>query len=124
MSNTTPNIQATNGFYYYRDVNAAWAFYREILGLETVADYGFAKIMRVARNTYLTLVDAASGMHDADEPKSVTLAMVTDEVAEWYEYLVGAGVPMHKGYTPKPGSNHDGFVALGPRRVFPRVRDL
>ena len=61
MSNTIPNIQATNAFYYYRDVNAAWAFYRDILGLETVVDYGFAKIMRVARNTYLTLVDAAQG---------------------------------------------------------------
>ena len=118
MSNTIPNIQATNAFYYYRDVNAAWAFYRDILGLETVVDYGFAKIMRVARNTYLTLVDAAQGMHDADEPKSVTLAMVTDEVAEWYDYLVGAGVTMHKGYNPKPGSNHDGFVALDPEGYF------
>ena len=118
MSNSVPSLLATNGFYYYKDVEAAWAFYRDILGFETAADYGFAKIMRVASSTYLTLVDVAQGMHNADEPKSVTLAMVTDEVQGWYDYLTGAGVAIHKGYTPKPGSNHDGFVALDPEGYF------
>ena len=118
MSESVPGLLATNGFYYYKDLDAAYAFYRDILGLETAADYGFAKIMRVAANTYLTLVDVEQGMHNAEEPKSVTLAMVTDEVEEWYNYLVGAGVTMHKGYSTKPNSNHDGFVALDPEGYF------
>ncbi|SVC58215.1 uncharacterized protein METZ01_LOCUS311069, partial [marine metagenome] len=38
-----PGVDATNAFYYYADVEAAWGFYTKILGLQTVADYGFAK---------------------------------------------------------------------------------
>ena len=61
MTETTmsaPDIKATNAFYYYEDVDAAWAFYTDVLGLETAADFGFAKIMRVAEASYLTLVNA------------------------------------------------------------------
>lgn len=76
-----PDIVATNAFYYYDDVDAAWIFYRDTLGLETVVDYGFAKIMRLADSSYLTLVDAAQGMHSADEPKIVTLQLLTDELS-------------------------------------------
>ena len=75
-----PPVQAMNAFYYYSDVDRAWAFYTELLGFETVADYGFAKILRVAPLSYLTLVDAARGMHSADEPKTATLAIVTEQV--------------------------------------------
>ena len=45
-----PDIIATNAFYYYSDVEAAWTFYRDTLGLETVVDYGFAKIVRMAEH--------------------------------------------------------------------------
>ena len=113
-----PKIQATNLFYYYADVEKAWAFYRDILGMETVADYGFAKILKLAASSYLTLVDAKSGMHAVDEPKSVTTAFVTNQVAEWYTYLKQAGVSIHKEFTVKEGSNHDGFVILDPEGYF------
>ena len=109
-----PTITATNAFYYYADLEAAWEFYTDIMGLETVADYGFAKILRVASTSYLTLVDAERGMHSADEPKTVTLALVTDEVERWYEYLVGAGVTMRGEFTPSTGRPHVGFVAVDP----------
>ena len=39
---------ASNVFLYYEDVEAAMTFYEEVLGLRVAADYGFAKIMRVA----------------------------------------------------------------------------
>jgi len=109
-----PTITATNAFYYYADVEAAWRFYTEVLGLETVADYGFAKILRVAPTSYLTVVDAESGMHSADEPKTATLALVTDEVEGWYDYLIEAGVPMRSEFTPATGRPHVGFVAVDP----------
>ena len=111
---STPDLIATNAFYYYRDVDRAWAFYVDVLGLETVADYGFAKILRVAPASYLTLVDEARGMHSADEPKSVTLAVVTEQVEGWYEYLTAAGVPMRAELGDEPGRPHDGFVAIDP----------
>ena len=110
-----------NAFYYYRDLDAAWAFYRDVLGFETVADYGFAKMMRVAHGSYLTLVDEASGMHSTDEPKSVTLALVTEQVERWYHYLKWAGVPIERALNWEPGKAHDGFVALDPEGYFIEV---
>jgi len=123
MKNTKSNmyvsdIHACNAFYYYKDLEKAWVFYRDILGFVTVADYGFAKIMRVAQSSYLTLVDAESGMHNVEEPKSVTLAMVTEQVTGWYDYLVASGVPIHRKHEICVGSPHDGFVALDPEGYF------
>jgi len=113
-----PGVDATNAFYYYADVEAAWGFYTKILGLQTVADYGFAKILRVAPTSYLTLVDAKRGMHSAAEPKTATLALVTDEVEGWYEYLTDAGVPMRAEFQPATGRPHVGFVAIDPEGYF------
>jgi catechol 2,3-dioxygenase-like lactoylglutathione lyase family enzyme len=113
------SIIANNAFFYYADLDGAWRFYSETLGFETVADYGFAKIMQVAGSSYLTLVDAESGMHSADEPKTVAIALVTDELDEWYDYLVAAGVTMRSSsYEPTPGSPHDGFVAVDPEGYY------
>ncbi len=109
-----PAIQAMNAFYYYGDVEVAWAFYTEILGLPTVADYGFAKILRVAESSYLTLVDAAEGMHSTDEPRAATLAFVTEQVEEWWDYLISQGVPMRSEFREAEGRPHDGFVAIDP----------
>jgi predicted enzyme related to lactoylglutathione lyase len=110
-----PEIQALNAFYYYRDLDAAWAFYRDVLGFETAADFGFAKIMRVADASYLTLVDVERGMHGADEPKAVTLAVVTEQVEAWYDYLVDRDVPMRYelGEVDRTRA-HNGFVAEDP----------
>jgi len=109
-----PDIQATNAFYYYRDVDAAWTFYRDVLGFETVVDYGFAKILRVAEASYITLVDEQRGMHSAEEPKSVTLAIETEQVEGWYDYLSEQGVPIRGQLRVVEGSAHDGFVATDP----------
>jgi catechol 2,3-dioxygenase-like lactoylglutathione lyase family enzyme len=110
-----PAILAVNAFYYYRDVDAAWNFYTRVLGLETVADYGFAKILRVAASSYLTLVDASKGMHTADEPKTVTLALVTEDVEAWWTYLSEQGVPMRSPLGAVDTARaHNGFVAVDP----------
>jgi uncharacterized glyoxalase superfamily protein PhnB len=113
-----PGIHATNAFYYYEDVEAAWAWYDDVMGFETVVDYGFAKILRVAPASYLTLVDAAAGMHSAEEPKSVTLAIVTEQVAGWWDYLTDRGVPMRADFDEIEGRPHDGFVAIDPEGYF------
>jgi predicted enzyme related to lactoylglutathione lyase len=110
-----PAIQALNAFYYYEDLDRAWAFYRDVLGFETAADYGFAKIMRVADASYVTLVDVDRGMHSADEPKAVTLAVVTEQVEAWYAYLVEHDVPMRYELGEVDlGRAHNGFVAVDP----------
>ncbi|NND84333.1 MAG: hypothetical protein HKN46_04205, partial [Acidimicrobiia bacterium] len=120
-SDAVPSIQATNAFYYYVDVEAAQDFYSRVMGFETVVDYGFAKIMRVAPASYVTLVDEAEGMHSAEEPKSVTLAIVTEQVEGWYDYLVSQGVEMRGEYNYREGQPHDGFVAIDPEGYYLEV---
>ena len=117
-SGMSVGIEAANAFYYYEDLENAWAFYRDVLGFETAADYGYAKIMHIAKSSYLTLVDVAAGMHKVEEPKSVTIAMVTEQIAEWYDYLTASNVPMHREFASHSGSAHDGFVALDPEGYF------
>jgi len=112
------DIVASNAFFYYRDLAAAERFYREILGLKTVADYGFAKILRLAETSYLTLVDAKFGLHSADEPKTVAIALITDQLEEWHQYLTLQKVPMRSRFNPVQGSPHHGFVAYDPEGYF------
>lgn len=115
----TRDVVANNSFFYYEDLDEAWTFYAETLGFETVADYGFAKILRIARTSYVTLVDAAAGMQSADAPKSVALALVTDELNQWYDYLGGESVPIKgSGFNPTEGSPHDGFVVVDPEGYY------
>ncbi|MDX1579884.1 MAG: VOC family protein [Gemmatimonadota bacterium] len=105
---------ASNAFWYYEDLEAATDFYTRTLGLRVAADYGFAKILRIAETSYLTLVDEARGMHSAEEPKTVALALVTDQLDAWWTHLEGAGVEISHAYDPELGSAHDGFVAVDP----------
>lgn len=91
-ADAVPDIIAFNAFYYYDDVETAWAFYKDVLGLETVVDYGFAKILRIAESSYVTLVQADSGMHSTDEPRTVTLTLTTDTLTPWLEHFQAQGV--------------------------------
>jgi catechol 2,3-dioxygenase-like lactoylglutathione lyase family enzyme len=113
-----PPIMAANAFYYYRDLDAAWRFYTRTLGFRTVADHGFAKILEVSPTSYLTLVDERHGMHAASEPKSVTLAVVSDEVEGWWEYLGALGLPVRAPLRVEEGRAHDGFVVIDPEGYF------
>lgn len=105
-------IKATNLFLYYKDLKAAGAFYTSILGLELIADYEMALILRMTSDTYLILVDASKGMHSAEEPKTVALALLTEQLKEWYDYLESEKVEIKYKY--KEGAAHDGFVAIDP----------
>lgn len=114
----TYGIKANNAFLYYDDVEAATTFYSQTLGLRIAADYGFAKIVQVAPTSYLTLVDAAEGMHSTDEPKSVAIALITDQLDEWYAYLVEQGLEMRYEFDPVDGRPHDGFVTYDPEGYY------
>ena len=107
-------IVANNAFFYYDDLDRATAFYTETLGIRLVADYGFAKILHIAPTSYLVLVDAAKGMHTTDEPKSVAMALVTDQLDEWHAYLETKDVEMMHDYDPMENHPHHGFVILDP----------
>jgi len=106
---------ASNVFFYYEDVEAATKFYQEVMGFHVAADYGFAKIMQVAPKSFITLVDHTKGMHSADEPKTTAIALVTDQLDQWWDYIQTQDIEMRStAYTPRGGSAHDGFVAVDP----------
>ena len=109
-----PDIIATNAFYYYNDVDAAWRFYQDTLGFETVVDYGFAKILRIAESSYLTVVKADEGMHSADEPKTVSLNLVTDELNRWYDYAVEQRLPVAYAFRSASGRLGNSFAIKDP----------
>ena len=112
------DIIANNVFFYYDNLEEATRFYTEILGLEVVTDYEFAKILRVADTSFVTLVSGESGMHSTEEPKAVAIALITDELEAWYEYLVANEVPMRGELKVGEGRPHDGFVAYDPEGYY------
>ena len=103
-------VRASNLFLYYNDLERATEFYSKTLGMEMVADYTMAKIFRMTSDSYLILVDAKKGMHTAEEPKTVALALITDQLDEWYAYLKTTDVKIKYDYNLKPNRAHDGFV--------------
>ena len=107
-------IRANNLFLYYKDLKKAEAFYTNILGMEKIADYEMAVILRMAEDSFLILVDSSKGMHTSEEPKTVALALLTDQLEEWYSYLLRKKVSIKYKFSPEEGSPHDGFVAIDP----------
>ncbi len=107
-------IIANNAFFYYADLDVATDFYTNTLGIDVAADYGFAKILHIAGSSFLTLVDADSGMHSADEPKTVAIALITDQLEEWWDYLSATDTKMRFEFNLRENRPHDGFVAIDP----------
>ncbi|WP_293010786.1 VOC family protein [Mongoliibacter sp.] len=107
-------IKATNIFLYYKDLSRAEDFYGNLLGMEKVSDYEFAKTFRVSEDAFITLVDAELGRHKAEEPKTVAIALLTDQLPEWYDFLQEKEVEIKYTYKPKENNAHDGFVAVDP----------
>jgi len=107
-------VNATNVFLYYKDLEKATAFYTETLGLKLLAEYDNASVIGVTPTSLIILVDEAKGMHSADEPKSVAVAFLTNQLADWYDYALDQKIPIKYTYKPKEGGAHDGFVAIDP----------
>ena len=109
----------SNVFFYYEDVEAAATFYKDVLGFRIAADYGFAKIVQVAPKSFITLVDHTKGMHSADEPKTTAIALVTDQLDQWWDYVQTQDIDMRSTeYNPIVGRPHHGFVAIDPEGYF------
>ena len=59
------------------------------MGLELVADQGWAKIYQIGPTGYFGPVDEQRGMHNFTEEKAVTLSLITSDIDGWYEYASG-----------------------------------
>lgn len=89
---SAPNVLAIT-FLYYKDLEAAYVFYRDVMGLRLAIDQGsLAKIMEIAPNAHVGLVDEAQGMNNWQAEKCVQLCIRVEDVDAWYAYLGKAGV--------------------------------
>jgi len=94
---------------YYEDLDEALTFYDSLLGLPK-ADSTTFKI----GNDALIKLHSTSDDHPAGEPKSTAIALLTDQLPEWYAYVQEKEVPIKYTYKPREGGPHDGFVAIDP----------
>ena len=80
-------ISAGITFFYHKDIEPAVRFYGEIMGFQLVSDQGWAKILRIAGNSYMGVVAGEKGFHRLQEKNAVLLTVVVDNVQAWHERL-------------------------------------
>ena len=87
-------IQGTICWLYYQDLSEAQSFYQNLMNLELLVDQGFAQVYASSPSGFIGLVDAAKGLHGFSQKKSVNVGYITDQVDQWYQYLVKKGLKM------------------------------
>ncbi|MEL6517183.1 MAG: VOC family protein [Pseudomonadota bacterium] len=86
------DVELTITFLYYRDLAAAEAFYRDVMGFSLAIDQGWAKIMAIGGAAHVGLVDETHGMHNSETVKPVQLCIRVPDVDGWYTYVREVGV--------------------------------
>ena len=94
---------------YYEDLPGAREFYAHTLGLQRVDSIRF----QISQDAFIAL-HPLNETHPLGQPKSTAIALLTDQLPDWYARLQEKGVPIKYPYKPKVGGAHDGFVALDP----------
>jgi len=94
---------------YYEDLEEAHRFYTEMLGLLFSEEVGY----RIGENASIQ-IHLVNDFHPTDQPKSTAIALLTDQLPEWYDYLQEEKVTIKYTYKPRVGGPHDGFVAIDP----------
>lgn len=95
--------------FYYEDVDAAREFYTKTLGFNEIEPY----VLMISPDTYLAL-NSHNKKHPSDQPNATALALLTDQLPQWYEHVRQERIPIRFGYKARPGSPHDGFVVEDP----------
>ena len=80
-------VKATVTWLYYRDLEGARHFWRDVIGSTAVVDQGFALIFPTSASGFIGPVRAGDGLHPYTEQKGVTVSLFTDHVDEWFAYL-------------------------------------
>lgn len=116
MANTDFRTYASFGFQeqithlYYEDVEQALKFYGETLGLTEIGENRF----QIGADAFIQ-INGVSEEYPSGLPKSTAVALLTDQLPEWYAYVQEKGVEVKYTYKPKDGGPHDGFVAVDPK---------
>jgi catechol 2,3-dioxygenase-like lactoylglutathione lyase family enzyme len=118
VKEATRDITGNNAFLYYKDYDEAINYYQNILGFKNVFEFpGFAMILQFSPTTFITVVNddgSGRGMHSADEAKTIAIALLTDQVDGWYEYVVAQNLDIRNPPKPLGDSPHNGFLVTDP----------
>ncbi len=79
---------------YFRNIEKAYHFYEDVLGLTPKIDQGYGRIYEVSRNAFLGVMDEKRGFLRSGSGKSVMISLITDEVDQWYQTLEKKGVKL------------------------------
>ena len=110
---------AAQAQFYYEDLDRAARFYREHLGLVPVETHEDAVVLELAPGALLRLATLESGGYRPDTPRTAAIALVTDQLDEWWAALARRGLSMRTtNYEPLPGRAHHGFVLEDPEGWF------
>jgi len=107
LSSFDVNQQVTH--LYFDDLAHANRFYGNTLELNRI-DSG---TYQICEDAFIRL-HPTSEKHPSGQPKSTAIALLTDQLSEWYEYVQTQNVPIKYTYKPRYNPAHDGFVAIDP----------
>lgn len=79
---------------YFRNIEKAYHFYEEVLGLKLKIDQGYGRIYEVSGNAFLGVMDEKWGFLQSGYGKSIMISLITDEVDQWYQTLQKRGVKL------------------------------
>ena len=77
---------------YFRNIEKAFRFYEDVLGLKVKIDQGYGRIYEVSGRALLGVMDEKRGFLQSGQGKSMMISLVTDDVDPWYEALEKRGV--------------------------------
>ena len=100
--------------WYYSDLAKAKSFYKEKLGLKLLSETEISATFLIAGDSRLVVNSIAGSGFKGSEPKSVALALLTDDLQIWYNHLLVQKVEIKYTLKIKPEGAHDGFVAVDP----------
>ena len=109
-----PKIDGLVTFLYYDDLAKATRFYIEVMGLKVVVDQGWAKVLRLAENAHVGLVDGKKGSLRPSKDKPVMVTILVPDVDEWYTHLKKLGVPTMNEPHDEPAMNLRQFMFKDP----------
>lgn len=107
LQNFGVRLQTTH--LYVADVPKALQFYGETLGLPKVNAHTF-----MVGETGHIAIHPYNDAHPKGQPKSTAIALLTDQLPQWYAHLQAQKVAIKYPLKSKAGGPHDGFVAIDP----------
>ena len=86
------SLEGTLTLFYYDDLERAFNFYRDVVGLDFVADFEYVKLFKVIDGALLGLVDGELGSHRTSPSKPVRLVVMVNDIESWFRRVKAGGV--------------------------------